>query len=234
MVRPTKFGDADRACWTVCTSLHLTALCHYVISAYLQAERTHSSTGRTMVEITIRKRPRTEAVITQRKFFKKTARGKVIKGNAAFCCYSRKEVDAYYTEMQFFVNGTSETTLGAGSRTVLFAPRRPSMSSRLQAINVINCSRMAILCCRIRMCFSLRCVATFLDYACEGCGGACSPNSNLIFWITDGPRGIQSLQSSHHPPSNCDRGSATSVLTSVQPPQSPDQNGRQTDMGILQ
>lgn len=33
-----------------------------------------------MVEITIRKRPRAEAVITQRKFFKKTARGKVIKG----------------------------------------------------------------------------------------------------------------------------------------------------------
>ncbi|KAH9913246.1 RNB-domain-containing protein [Fomitopsis serialis] len=32
-----------------------------------------------MVEITIRKRPRTEAVVTQRKFFKKTARGKVIK-----------------------------------------------------------------------------------------------------------------------------------------------------------
>ncbi|RDX49603.1 RNB-domain-containing protein [Lentinus brumalis] len=32
-----------------------------------------------MVEITVRKRPRTEAVVTQRKFFKKTARGKVIK-----------------------------------------------------------------------------------------------------------------------------------------------------------
>ncbi|EPQ56056.1 RNB-domain-containing protein [Gloeophyllum trabeum ATCC 11539] len=32
-----------------------------------------------MVDITIRKRPDTEAVITQRKFFKKTARGKVIK-----------------------------------------------------------------------------------------------------------------------------------------------------------
>ncbi|KAH9834605.1 RNB-domain-containing protein [Rhodofomes roseus] len=32
-----------------------------------------------MVDITIRKRPRTEAVLTQRKFFKKTARGKVIK-----------------------------------------------------------------------------------------------------------------------------------------------------------
>ncbi|THV04768.1 RNB-domain-containing protein [Dendrothele bispora CBS 962.96] len=32
-----------------------------------------------MVEITIRKRSQTEAVITQRKFFKKTARGKVVK-----------------------------------------------------------------------------------------------------------------------------------------------------------
>ncbi|KAG7440552.1 RNB-domain-containing protein [Guyanagaster necrorhizus] len=32
-----------------------------------------------MVDITIRKRPRAEAVITQRKFFKKTARGKIIK-----------------------------------------------------------------------------------------------------------------------------------------------------------
>ncbi|KAF5383399.1 hypothetical protein D9757_006150 [Collybiopsis confluens] len=32
-----------------------------------------------MVEITIRKRPQAEAVITQRKFFKKTAKGKVVK-----------------------------------------------------------------------------------------------------------------------------------------------------------
>jgi exosome complex exonuclease DIS3/RRP44 len=33
-----------------------------------------------MVEITIRKRPAEDAVISQRKFFKKTARGKVVKG----------------------------------------------------------------------------------------------------------------------------------------------------------
>lgn len=33
-----------------------------------------------MVQVTIRKRPIEDAVITQRKFFKKTARGKVIKG----------------------------------------------------------------------------------------------------------------------------------------------------------
>lgn len=31
------------------------------------------------IEVTLRKRPREEAVQTQRKFFKKTARGKVIK-----------------------------------------------------------------------------------------------------------------------------------------------------------
>ena len=36
------------------------------------------------VEITIRKRPREDAVITQRKFFRKTARGKVIKGLSPF------------------------------------------------------------------------------------------------------------------------------------------------------
>lgn len=41
--------------------------------------RSHFSLLTSMVEITIRKRPRTEAVVTQRKFFKKTARGKVIK-----------------------------------------------------------------------------------------------------------------------------------------------------------
>jgi len=35
-----------------------------------------------MVHITIQMRPREEAVITQRKFFKKTARGKVIKGTS--------------------------------------------------------------------------------------------------------------------------------------------------------
>ena len=33
-----------------------------------------------MAEITIRKRSLEDAVITQRKFFKKTAKGKVIKG----------------------------------------------------------------------------------------------------------------------------------------------------------
>ncbi|KAF8870959.1 hypothetical protein BD779DRAFT_1720386 [Infundibulicybe gibba] len=38
-----------------------------------------------MVEITIRKRPRTEAVVTQRKFFKKTARGKDVNCGIQNC-----------------------------------------------------------------------------------------------------------------------------------------------------
>ena len=33
-----------------------------------------------MVEITIRKRPHSDAVATQRKFFRKTMKGKVVKG----------------------------------------------------------------------------------------------------------------------------------------------------------
>ena len=42
-----------------------------------------------MVEITILKRSHDEAVVTQRKFFKKTAKGKVIKGMFGFPrCYS--------------------------------------------------------------------------------------------------------------------------------------------------
>jgi len=40
----------------------------------------HCDQPGTMVEISIRKHPRSEAVANQRKFFKKTARGKVIKG----------------------------------------------------------------------------------------------------------------------------------------------------------
>jgi hypothetical protein len=37
-----------------------------------------------MADITIRKRSLEDAVITQRKFFKKTAKGKVIKGLPCF------------------------------------------------------------------------------------------------------------------------------------------------------
>lgn len=45
-----------------------------------------------MPRITILKRPREEAVVTQRKFFKKTSRGKVIKGlrNQLFIIHSTK------------------------------------------------------------------------------------------------------------------------------------------------
>lgn len=53
-----------------------------------QQARLEEAEHTSMVEITIRKRPRTDAVVTQRKFFKKTARGKVIKGS----CVSRSQL----------------------------------------------------------------------------------------------------------------------------------------------
>jgi hypothetical protein len=40
-----------------------------------------------MIEITMRKRPRVDAATTQRKFFKKTARGKVIKSEHVIAFY---------------------------------------------------------------------------------------------------------------------------------------------------
>ena len=55
------------------------------------------------VEITIRKRPREDAVITQRKFFRKTARGKVIKGLQLFHSLYNSLV---YKEKQYCVKGT--------------------------------------------------------------------------------------------------------------------------------
>lgn len=71
-----------------------------------------------MEKITIKKRPRSEAVITQRKFFKKTARGKVIKGEHTF---SQSAFNLIVH--QSFANGIFVTMLLAGSRTVLPATR---------------------------------------------------------------------------------------------------------------
>jgi hypothetical protein len=56
----------------------------------------------TMVEITIRKRQREDAVLTQRKFFKKTARGKVIKGappSSSFATRAFKRLSSHPREI---------------------------------------------------------------------------------------------------------------------------------------
>lgn len=55
-----------------------------------------------MVEITIRKRPRTDAVQTQRKFFKKTAKGKVLKGLLRGLCPSRSQLRScfFFSQIQ--------------------------------------------------------------------------------------------------------------------------------------
>jgi hypothetical protein len=56
----------------------------------------------TMVEITIRKRQREDAVLTQRKFFKKTARGKVVKGappSSSFATRALKRLSSHPREI---------------------------------------------------------------------------------------------------------------------------------------
>jgi hypothetical protein len=63
-----------------------------------------------MVEITIRKRPRNEAVITQRKFFKKTARGKVVKGVCNIHSI-RPAWDMNFIYVKSFAKDTYEMTL---------------------------------------------------------------------------------------------------------------------------
>lgn len=60
--------------------LHQSTVFHPQATPTLLIPSTSRIPETAMVEITVRKRPRTEAVVTQRKFFKKTARGKVIKG----------------------------------------------------------------------------------------------------------------------------------------------------------
>ena len=61
------------------------------------ATRTHI-----MVEISVLKRPASEAVITQRKFFKKTARGKVIKGTLKLLNPLYQDFWSFF--VQFFAN----------------------------------------------------------------------------------------------------------------------------------
>ena len=69
--------------WAFCGRSHCQLLKNVIyiqihdVWTYLQGARLF---GSRMVEIKVLKRPRSEAVITQRKFFKKTAKGKVIKG----------------------------------------------------------------------------------------------------------------------------------------------------------
>lgn len=71
-----------------------------------------------MDQITIKKRPRSEAVITQRKFFKKTARGKVIKGD-----HVARRSTLYLIIHQYFVNAIFvmmfRVEYGAASRAIL-------------------------------------------------------------------------------------------------------------------
>lgn len=106
-----------------------------------------------MVEITIRKRPRTDAVATQRKFFKKTARGKVVKGA---CTFSRNFIQFKLTILQSSASGICATMWHAGSRAARHATRRLGPASPRWESQVTDCIQLAISCCLTRMSFCTR------------------------------------------------------------------------------
>jgi len=85
--------------------------------------------AKNMPEITILKRPREEAVITQRMFFKKTARGKVIKGiSLSFITIPHLLIPV---STQFYVKGTFETIYLVALTVVGHVMRQPRPSFRL-------------------------------------------------------------------------------------------------------
>jgi hypothetical protein len=93
-----------------------------------------------MVEITILKRPRTEVVVTQRKFFKKTARGKVIKGMKIHELNASSGI--LMLRLQFFASGIFATMYLAEYRDVENAKRCFCL---LQEIKHIHLFRVDIL-----------------------------------------------------------------------------------------
>lgn len=89
-----------------------------------------------MPRITILKRPREEAVITQRKFFKKTSRGKVIRGSRFnILPVARLNICQYYESAIFVMTYTvaSSRVASALVQSILFFPPQailPTSNSR--------------------------------------------------------------------------------------------------------
>lgn len=158
------------------------------------------STNEHMEQITIRKRPRSEAVITQRKFFKKTARGKVIKGQHQLL---KQLFDLIV--YQSFVNDIFGTTLLVASGTVLRVTRHSKMPSLWLELPTL-CFLMAISFYRTRTCFYHRCVSLPTHKA--------GLVSNSRRW-SDGPCRITIVLPSNYFVANCHGGSPTPITPIV-------------------
>ena len=104
-----------------------------------------------MPQITILRRPREEAVVTQRKFFKKTSRGKVIKG-------SRTSIFSviHLNLCQYYESATSVMIYTVASSRVGSALAQSILSCPLQAIPLTNNSRPATMSSQTPIYFCLR------------------------------------------------------------------------------
>jgi hypothetical protein len=100
-----------------------------------------------MVEITIRKRNREDAAFTQRKFFKKTARGKVVKGTPRSSLF----VTRVPTVFQSFERDISGMMSPAGLKSVENAPLPPVHVYLSVVPSTTSSSPMAISSCQTQM-----------------------------------------------------------------------------------
>lgn len=136
-----------------------------------------------MVEITIRKRPRTDAVITQRKFFKKTAKGKVIKGATQSESAQRPLFISLHQCCGRDTFGTTSHAVSIAAENVprskrpnlLYLRRDPSSTPRLRTV---------ILSCPTQMSSFRRCVLSrertpFISFTCR-CASSSDPLPTLL------------------------------------------------------
>jgi hypothetical protein len=144
-----------------------------------------------MVEITIRKRPRSEAVVTQRKFFKKTAKGKVIKGSPT----QSKQPCMALILLQFSENAIYETTSVVESKAAMRVlptrvPLKRTASQRPRQKTIHN-FLMATLSCLTP------------TYSYPKCAMSPSPRIEYFAeWDADGSYGIPAFQSAYPPSSD--------------------------------
>ena len=171
-----------------------------------------------MVEISIRKQPRTEAVVTQRQFFKKTARGKVIKGSdhklvaltVSSGSYfhllsSQREILARrcglrYSQLHLMPCVHGRHPSGFGFSISFVVPSRPLHSSGHKCIScsgVCGCS-LAIY---VITSWSATCIS-LLFRPSQPFFIVCQSPFSYAKHELDGPHRVSSLHAPNHPPPN--------------------------------
>lgn len=109
-----------------------------------------------MSVVTILKRPRDESVQTQRKYFRKTAKGKVVKGKLP--SLESKTSASYTLGAQYFVNDISGmiSTVGLLDLVIAPIPHCPP-----EAISLTQPTQTDTLSCQTQTCSCTRCGHAF-------------------------------------------------------------------------